>query len=95
MYACDRDVGQGKVDAHLESRWAPWMKQPLGWAPGFNWSQPEALSRSWLGELQSELYPASSSDLVCDLRHCQTLSGPQLARGLDGGTNPCPKGPAR
>lgn len=95
MNGCDRDVGQGKLDSHLESRWAPWMKQPLGWAPGCTWNQPEALSRSWLRDLLSEVYPASSSDLVCDLGQGQTLSGPQLARGLDGGTNPCPKGAIR
>lgn len=62
------------------------MKQPLKWVPECNWSQPEALTHSWPRKLQSELYLASSSDLVCDLKQGQTLSGPQLACGLDGGT---------
>lgn len=36
-------------------------------------------------DLWPELHPASISDLVWDSRQGQTLSGPQLAYGLDGG----------
>lgn len=80
-WACGRAMGQGRVDLTQEPRWAPWRKQPLEWAPGCDWSQPDAPGHSWLRELRPELYPASSSDLVCGLRQGQTLSGPQLAVG--------------
>lgn len=90
IWACDRDVGQGRVDSHLKVKVGSLVKQPLERAPGYKWSQPEARRHSWLRELQSELYPASFSDLVCDLRQGQALSGPQLSCGSDGGTDPCP-----
>ena len=54
----------------------------------------ESARSAWASprELCPELFPAYISDLVCDPRQGQTVSGLQPAYGLDGGTDSCPKG---
>lgn len=90
MCACDRDVGQERVDSHLEIKVGSLDEAAFGMGSRVYLE----LARSTQAIL-AEGDPASSSDLLCDLSKARPSLGLRLLCGLDGGTNPCPRGPVR
>lgn len=88
MYACDRDVGQERVDSHLEIKVGSLDEAAFGMG-----SRVYLESARGTQTFLAEGDPATSSDLVWNLSKARPSLGLSLLCGLDGGANPCPKGP--